>query len=370
MKFTLRPTACLAATLVAILAAGCAIAQQTDAPKPTIAAEVYKVDGPFTTAQQESVEMFVDYYVERLINGSDDEVVAARSEIVGALSKGGTPQFAEQYAEIALERLAAANPMQSQRHPYPPDADEPDEQRGGVIVRLNTMITVSRLSKKDEHAVTLILTGTKDENPAVRYWAIRAVRGGTAGLSPDQQRQLREALQQMVGTEQADEVLRVLLTALIDLDAVDPVLASLNRLIALHIGKPQMPYSAKREAMQALLQKLLVWKAENRAVDQPARQFARAASRYMTLITQQAQNADLPPEVVADHIEMVRMCDSVLRRVPGILDANVNEPPQIAVDLNRQNWQALQVAALSWREALKQQPFNFTDVDLAPAGGN
>jgi len=371
MKFTPRPTARLAAMLVAMLTAATAVAQNAapaEAPRPTLPADIYQVAGPFTPEQQQAVTTYVDFYINRLITGSDNEVVSARAELIGPLAKGGSNEFNNQYSAILAQRLAASPAMQSQPRPHPPEAENPTEQRGGVIVRLNTMIVTSRLNK-DEHVVSLILTGIKDENPAVRYWAVRAVRGNVETLNAQQRQPLVAALQQMVGGEQADEVLRVLLGALIELDAVNPVVAALNDLIKLHNGNPRLTYDAKRDAMRSLLQKLQVLNAQNQAVGPQFQQLARAACRYMILISQQAQGANLDPLIAADHIEMVRLCDLVLRTVHQQLGSAVAQPPSIQASLARQDWPALQAAALTWRETLKQPPFNFADVDLSPAGG-
>ena len=176
-----------------------------------------------------------------------------------------------------------------------------------------------------------------------------------------------DSLGRQVNNEQVDEVVRQLLLALIELDAVPQVQQALNELIKQHIGHPALTYDAKREAMRSLLQKIQVM-ANHQPVEQQFRQLARAACRYMVLITQQAQGANLDEETEHDHIEMVRLCDMVLRQAHDD-KSNVAAPPSIDAAAFGKNWLALQNVALQWREVLTKPPFSFTDAELSPAGG-
>lgn len=360
MKFNLRPTAGWATVLVAVLAAAPAAAQ--DGQRPTLPAEIYQVAGSFTAQQQQAVAGYAAFYTDLLVNGTDADVVEARAQLIAPLTKGGTEQFNNQYAAAVSVELAGSVAMQSERSP-----DDSGEQRGGVIVRLNTMIVVSRLLK-DDRVVALILEGIEDDNPAVRYWAVRAARGAVDTLSAQQRSTLTGALRRMVGTEEVDEVVRQLLLALIDLDAVDAVAQALNELIDLHVGSPRLTYDAKREAMRALLQKLQVMEAQGVAVEATIRQLARAAGRYMALITQQAQATQLDEQTANDHLAMLRLADTVLRTVHQRFGATTAAPQSIQATLQAQNWQALTAAANQWRQVLAGPPFNFSDADLAVTG--
>jgi hypothetical protein len=363
MKFRLR----LAAGLAALLAATLMVGPVQGQAAPTLPPDFYQIDTPLGVEQQRTVETYVNHYIGQLIDGADADVVEARAQLTGPLAKGGTGPFNEQYSAIAARLLEESAVMEPEPGPGPEDAEGDIAARNGavrVIVRLNAMIVTSRLIK-DEHVMSLILKGIADENPAVRYWAVRAARGGVGVVRADQKQQLTAALQQRVNVEQVDEVVRQFLLALIDLDAVDVVASALNELIRLHGGEPTRAYDAKRQAMHALHQKLLVMDAQGQAVEPAIRQLARAAGRYMLLITEQAQGAALNNAQSGDQAETVRLCDVVLRQARQHLGSAANVPAPIDGQVFRRNWPALHAVALEWREVLAQSPFNFSEADLA-----
>ncbi len=367
MKFTSWPMAgwaCVLVTMFAVVAV-----QAQDQARPTIPAEMYQVDGPFSAEQLQTVQAYVDYYVHQLVGGQEDAIVDGRNELVAPLEKGGSKSFNEQYSALVARKLDASAAMNK---PTPPDGDDEEakqkELARQVVVRLNTMVVSWRLIK-DQHVVSLILKGIEDENPAVRYWAVRAVKGGDAStLSQEQRQNLVTTLGRQVNVEQVQEVVRQLLLALIELDAVEQVQQALNEQIKRHVGKPTLTYDSEREAMRSLLQKIQVKAANGEAVDQSFRQLARAACRYMELITQQTPGAALDEETERDHLEMVKLCDMVLRQAREALKSAVAAPPSIDAAAFGKNWPALQQAALQWHTVLTQPPFSFSEEDLSVAG--
>ncbi|MCC6680043.1 MAG: hypothetical protein IT445_03980 [Phycisphaeraceae bacterium] len=345
------------------------MAQAQDQARPTIPAEMYQVDGPFSADQLRTVESYVDYYIHQLVSGQEDAIVDGRNELVAPMEKGGSKTFNEQYSVIVARKLDASAAMNK---PAAPSGDDEQANRKEaarqVVVRLNTMVVSSRLIK-DDHVINLILKGIEDENPAVRYWAVRAViGGGESNLAQEQKNKLVTTLGRQVNVEQVEEVVRQLLLALIEQDAADQVLQALNEQIKQHVDKPRLTYDSNREAMRSLLRKIQVDLASGQVVDQSFRQLARAACRYMELITKQTPGAALDEETERDHLEMVKLCDMVLRQAHEALQSGVSAPPSIDAAAFGKNWSALQVAATQWHAVLMQPPFNFTEDDLATAG--
>jgi hypothetical protein len=321
-------------------------------------ADIFGAESVLTPDQQSTIDEYADTWVEQLHAEDDKQVAAARGKLIDPLGMGGTPVFTQGYCTAVSSRLAGiANPERP-------------------IIQLNIMIVAARLNKDDATAA-LIQKGLDDECPAVRYWAVKAVRspegsnpGDARVLSAANQQAILGQLNQLLDQEQSTEVLEQIFVAMVELRipaATERVYEGLNRRVENHIGKPELPYAPECSGLRGLFQKLLQREAEGQVLDEPFRQIARASVRLMILLSQQAAASPLTSELEKDYLDMALLCDQVLRFVHTKFKSSVPAPG----DINQfaKNWQEIQVKALQWRDILTKSPFNFTDADLSIAGG-
>ena len=140
------------ALLFALGLAPVASAQQTIPSEVITAASI-------DAQQQQAIAGAVAPIAAKLDKGSDDDVAAARVEMMNLFERartlGGTPAFSAALSGEVARALAGA--MQTDR----------------VICRLNAMLIAGQV--QSPRVVPLLLSGLKDSAPAVRYAAAKSL---------------------------------------------------------------------------------------------------------------------------------------------------------------------------------------------------
>lgn len=316
--------------------------------------ELVTIQAALGPKQQNLIDDYVTHWTDTLENEADEQVVEARDQLTEPLGLGATDHFLNAYSRAVGGRLG--------------DAVRADR----LVSRLNAMIVASRI-RKDENVISLIVKGLDDESPALRYWAAKAVRkvaqAPDIAPKPAIQMKLLEQLDMSLRKEQSTVVLEQVFLAMVGVThgaAVEKVYGGLNHRVRVHVGKPELPYRAERAGMQGLFRRLAEMEAHGVAVGEPFRQIARAAVRYLNLLSKQADGAKLSPDLAKGYSEMAQLCWRVLDYVHQKLESPERAParPNFFTD----NWKDYHVKALRWREILTKNPFNLTDADLTNVG--
>ena len=297
--------------------------------------------------QQETITGYVDHWCQRLNGGEDAEVTLARRRLAEPLNQGrATEAFLRAYTE-----------------PVQPCLDEA-VQSDRMIVRLNAMIVTTDMT--GETALPLIRQGVQDENAAVRYWAVKAVRTISTQRSwpSEQERQLLDFLTESLRGEQAGAVVQQLMLSITELDLAEApgrTLEALNRRIAAHRANPGRAVQAEQAGLRQLFRKLMGGDAGN----QTLRQLGRTAYLYMRVAVTQLQAGNVPEQHRDGYTSLVLLADHIMRNTHDALNGTQNLPDPIQSLVQQQQWQQLMVRVDRWQTIMKNPPFNFTDNNLA-----
>lgn len=295
--------------------------------------------------QRQQIDLYVQYWGERLQATDDERVTIARRRLLEPLRATQVSQtFLRHYSERAGEALGHA--LASDRR----------------IVRLNTMIVVARLT--GPAALPLIEQGMADESDAVRYRAIKAVQ--TVDFNQQQKQALVARLVQHLDREPTVPVAEQTMVALMELDLPDARqqgLELLNQRVAHHLAEPGQSMQPELSGLARAYQQLA--RAGNPRDSQEAlRQLSRAALRYQDLANRQLQLEGVPTEHRNSYIDTIKVCNAALQFVANNLNAS-GLPGSINMEVDRGNWAAVERNTGQWRTILQRAPFNFTEQDLA-----
>lgn len=345
-------------TLAAMAAVTLLLSVSPAAAQDRLPSDLLTADS-LSTEQHNLINLYIEFWTDMLrgSESTDEQVVTARARLIEPLDQPATSNAFQQYYPSAVaERLQGALDPSS------------------LIARLNTMILVSHLGLRPQ-AVALVQQGLEDESPAVRYWAVKAIRtasgaDGGPSLNPNTGRQLLNQLDNMVDDEPTLEVLEQVLLAMVDLDqpgsnALQRVVSVLNRRVSVHANQPRVPYRPETSAMQAAYRQVLY--AQNRGgTDQLLNQIAAAAAKYMLVVANQAQQNELSTQLQADYAAMAQLTFTILDQIRQSRGVNAPVPSQFQFDqdvVNR-NWDGVRQGAQQFRDMLTNPPFSFDPTDI------
>ncbi len=304
-----------------------------------------------SNVQRQHIDRYLNERVANLLDGTLNEIVQARKDLIEPLTwAGSTEIFHLAYSSAASNRLAPAV-----------NSDQPE-------VRLNAMIVVNSLN--DPGTVFLIQKGLTDPNPAVRYWAGKAVNQITtrSELSEQEQRTLLESLASAMSKETSERVLQRLLVGLVGLnipEAATELLDGLNSRIDLHAVNPSMPLQAEIDGLRTLFVKTVQANSNGQNIPVPTvRQMALVAYRYLTLSSALLDMDRPSQEAHLHHQNMIKLTDAILRWTAQQMPPQVPQPVTVKNELASQNWQLIRLRAEEWRRVLSLAPFNFGPIDL------
>lgn len=331
------------------LSAAPAAAQNLDRIPPEVL-----IATSLTPEQQQLVNSYITHWAQQLQGEEDAQVVTARRRLIEPLGGSGSEQFNQQYSQAVGRAIQQA--AQAER----------------LIVRLNTMIIVTRLSPAT--ALPLIEQGLNDENAAVRYWAAKSVASITSDseLPPATQRQLLAPLAQQLGQESSVPVVQQVMLSLLALtipEATQQVLEALNERVTMHMTDPGQSVVAESEGLAELYRKLVTEAGQSGARQEQMRQLARVALRYMDLVATQFATGNVPPEREAEYVSLLDLTSTVLNAAHQSLQSPLNSPTNLSIALRSQDWPAVQAQVEEWRNILRAAPFNIPQdqLQVAPA---
>ncbi|MCG8509157.1 MAG: hypothetical protein MI741_07995 [Rhodospirillales bacterium] len=349
------------------------VAQPGPGEQERVPDEVMRAD-PITQADRNKLAPFFEKYVDQLLNGTDAEVVKARTRLINPLNALiASDSFKSNYSQMLAERIDPAL-----------DSDR-------IIVQFNAMIIAGRL----EHSavVGLIEKAFSSASPAVRYGAAKAVTevvSGTSDVLTDaQKRGILALLSDQIGKEQSAPVLEKCLEALSELDipeADQKALEALDNRVNFHVKAaagwvlPQRNatrMAAETAILNNLYRKMITDQAEGANVTQTARELARVVRKYMYVAGRQLEatakaNVDISSDLREDRIEMIRAADIILQFVAeNVFEIPNNRRPERLRDaLAINDWSTVVIRSDQWRRVLERDldvPQSQNDVPAPPA---
>jgi hypothetical protein len=341
------------------LALSPALAQNSNQPKPPEpSTEILQAKTALNDAQQRLVNSYVEYWIDRLENGTNTEIIAARKALITFLKHPvGTEIFKKAFSTAISARLLRVTNAKN------------------TLSRLNAQIVAGDLV--DPGVVPILVAGIKDASPGVRYQAgkaVKSVAGHVGKLADDDQRKILNALSEALAQEQEAQVIRSLLEAMASLPLAEArvtVLNVLNDRIAVHAMDPGMSMGAEVEALRTVFTNVVREVARDgpQAVNiKTTRLKALVAFRYMALC------AGMLDKGVADELlktevkRMIELADQVLSwSVPMLAPDLKNALPKgnIKTMIQLEQWVQVLLRVEEWRKLLKVPPISFDAKDLA-----
>lgn len=336
--------ATLAAVVVGLLSSA-AVAQNQDPCPERLAPEMLIAEN-LNSQQQRQITEYAGCWAARIVDADERQITRARMQLREPLGQqGSSTAFNNLYDQVVAEELAPA--MQDERE----------------IVRLNTMIVVTRLSR--ESALPLVADGLADDNPAVRYWAAKAVRNlaGQTQIRSPQRLELLSHLTDLLQQEDAEAIVEQVMLAIVELEipqAQREMLNAMDGRIRFHMQNPGQPLRAERSAMNRLFQQLISQAANDPSVEPIIRQLAQVALRYhdFAALQLESREAELNQRLEDDYRQAIGLTDQILRFIHEGRGQQ-SAPPSIANAVRVGDWSYVRAQAEQWRTILSRPPFNF-----------
>jgi len=324
--------------------------------QPLIPTAVVTAPSAPSAGNQQVIVDYVQHWLAQL--ESQDHAICsnARTQLIDPMrNSNGSPAFKRAYSNEVSQRLGNA------------------AASAEVHVRLNTAIVAAMLL--DARAFTAIEPLISDDNPGVRYWAAKALgqvlderitAEANPVVPPAQLGTLEQALSLAITTESDAAVLSEQIGAAVKLPgaaAKQALISALTKRVALRAADPELPVAPLLAGLPKLQQALAT--APITQVEQPTREMALVAYRYLTLSTTVLQNGQAGEQAAA-YAKLAEISNNMLRSAALQFGQNVPVGQQIVVELQSERWAAARRATLSgWRAALSAAPFNYSEADLA-----
>lgn len=336
-----------------------ALGQPADGPR--LSAEIMQTTTVISAEQQQAIDQFQEYWVDRLAAGRDYEIAEARNRLVEPFNfAGATRVFIPAYSGALSRRLL------------------PLLRSNDVAVRVNTMIVAQHLT--DNALVDVVQQGLKDPNPAVRYRAAKAV--GEIGARDDRDKRLAPATKEALLTaliqasraESQMPVANQMLVGLIGLIEIDAARKELSELlsqrVALHAQDPNLPVKPDLDGLRALYrylaQRLAAAGVSAREREDDLRTLTLLAGRMLILAATILDEQRADPGMESQYRRMVEDTDNLLRwTVRDQLTPELEIPRPIQQEIRNRDWKVIRLRAEEWRALLRGAPLNFEDARLA-----
>ncbi len=297
-----------------------------------------------TAGEQQSVRQYVQGWLPDLRDADEQKVVAARDKLVDPLRQNPSSFFLASYASALDEGLTVA--LSSDK----------------VLTRLNAVIVASELRRD---VTPIIAKALEDENPAVRYWAGKAVSeiGMAAAKDPnasglaESQKKLLALLLPAIEKEKSQLVIQRLVSSLADLtipEARAAVFDVLESRLAVHEAQPDLSPAPEYEALRTVLVRM-AGNAANRTPDE-VRRAAASLHRYLVLSAARLAKGDLDKAASADFKQMAQLGAAWLPWTARTLNATAL-PPALDGSVEADRWNEVLLAAEEWKQALSKPPF-------------
>jgi len=294
----------------------------------------------------EEIDTFIAQWLEILIDGSDQDITNARSQLLEPISASTSQVFLGRYAAGVRSQFGQALSSDN-----------------SLATRLNAMIIIHELA--DRGLTQLILRGLSDPSPAVQYWAALSIQElAETDVSDDLDTILR-SLDSLMNKADSKHVLEAAMVATVVLDeseATELYLRTLENRLPIHFVDETLDYSAELKPLPILWQRLLT-----RSDDQQdeIKRLAKIAGQYFNLAAGQLE-AGLPESTdESSHIQMLRTSETILRGASGIFNASrMPDGNQVSNAIRSERWTQVIIFGERWLDVLKAEPFSFTEDEL------
>lgn len=315
---------------------------QVDRLDPALVAK----NGPWSGSERQEVEDYVDAQVDRLLSANEESITRAREALTNPFDTAGvTAPFKSQFSEVLAEKLGKTL------------KDTP------LKVRINTMIVCENLTHAS--GMVLINEGLADENAGVRYPAAKAVAHllAAGSLNKTQQNNVLVKLEELIDVEPDPYIVQPLLDAMFQTGDFTRTLAALNRRVDWHVARPDQSYDPERNTLFQIYIASITSGGSVTLDD--VKELARASTRYFLLAAQQLNQNAVPRGNDRSHIELIRAAHTCLAHAYQKSESKVVPPKDPSNEINFRNWGEVLRCAQGWVDLLKQDPFDFTDQQLA-----
>lgn len=293
--------------------------------------EVYQAD-PLNEAQVQSIDLFLETHIQSLLSDDAELRQSARRSLSNPLRRpNATQAFQTTYAEQAVQALT--QPLQS----------------SDFAIRLNALIILSDLSIPE--AVELASEYINDDNPAVRYWAVRCFQNREliSQLDPQQATAFLDILSKRLAVETSDPACIRLAEAL---DAYDNPQAYTKLLDALYLRHDNQ---VRRDSLACEARGLTLtfrWMIRSQSAGMEIAPYLTetAALAHVNAKRALAQLQENPGRESA--AELIRVVDQIFDLTETTFFPNTPVPGQLQRHLIREDWTALQSELNTWGQLL------------------
>ena len=298
---------------------------------------VIAADSALTTGQTRDIEAFIDARLAAMTQDQAEagQVSAARDALLDPLTSVQAGQvFLLNYPRMVAERVTAAFGS------------------GSRIGRINMAVLAGRLPTAA--AADVVLVGLEDAEPAVRFAAgnalVQLLREQVE--LGDRRPALVERLRAVAPSDPSAFAAGKAIDSLRALAGDDPgaMLEVLNARVPVHAADPRLGYLPENTVVQDLFIRLLDTQDRTQQLE-----FARAAARYLALVTRQLAAGGLSEDAVTTRTNFGTLLNNVLERLGGQLGVPRADLPDDATGrLGAGDFAAAQAIADAWLAALEQ----------------
>jgi hypothetical protein len=334
-----------------VLSAVCLVALHTPAwAQQSLSRDVTQAESVEDQHRQQ-IENHIDQGNSLLQSGDNEEVVSGRKQLISPFTSSPSDAFRDAYAGALGDRL------------------ETVLAQGRPLVRLNAMVVAGWMNHP--RALGLGENAATDEDPRVRYWGAKVLRGFAeqpGQLGEEQRQQVRQALDQLIEGETVEEVNRqafVGLAALDDPQADQILIGRLDNRVQQHAEDLSLGYVGARAGLEALHGRLA--NTEEETSSETVRELARVTARYLLIASEQLAEHQqvLEPDQRTARARLAVLADEILNWAVGQLDGEGRPQGNMAELIDNSDWQGVHQKAQAWAQTLTDAPFNFSDQQIA-----
>lgn len=309
-------------------------------------------DAPLSGAQRASIDEYVQYWIGPLSQTDESSIAQGRKQLIEPLALSNSSHFQSYYskavAKAMMNVLGKAKPTS----------------------RLNGMIVISRL--RDPSALDPAMKAIADDNPAIRYWAAKAIKQIIEHMNTNSQtipvadqQAVVKSIEKRMGNETAPPVLEQMLLVLAQMDspAADVALIeALGQRATYHKANPGRAMFAEQAGLQRFFVKLVTRRANNgqAANNKLIIDMTKPALMLMKVAAAELAAGNLSQKLADDHKAFVKISDQVLQWAVRELAPDTPRPAPVRDLLLMDNWTAIQLQVSRWETILSQPPFNHT----------
>ncbi|MFP4145922.1 MAG: HEAT repeat domain-containing protein [Phycisphaeraceae bacterium] len=334
-----------------ILLAACLLLAAPAAAQDRLSADLVTAEA-HDQPQRQQIRDYAAQWLEVLLQGQPEQIPQARSRLLQPLNMEPSDSFLSIYAPaLQPEDDGADGPVLSQGL----QSDKP------LATRLNTIIVLTNLP--GQQSIDLLVDALEDPNPAVRYWAAKAI-GRLAGenqFTTQRRQDLLDTLLTRLNEDETAAVCQQILLAAGEIDATR-MLEILNDRLNQIARKPGQSVLAEQVALRQFYLDLA---AAGDADPDLVEELGRTALRYLRLAARELDSQRVGGQQADIYAGTVRVADNALRFVHGNRNSSVDHPGSLDSLINSENWQTVLQRADQWERALQASPFNFSQEELS-----